>query len=437
MKSVLKMVATISLITVGCMESRLMAGEGEPQAWRQQIADRAAIMSTLKWGPVTTGMPIRRTGEFQPSRKYTGVPYSNGGYDGRAIGFDINLRTYLAALENPESVLYKRDLRGQRVNSAAYYGMVCSIYVSYTLGLGANVSSSFFGPDYREGVRELAEVESVAIGDVLWSRGHVEVVTGVTHNEDGTLKQVVVEDSWPPTTRTKRYSPAGLEEYKTKRKAVLYRIDDYEAFCAANRADKFSFPNYELDRQKPVINRTLLLDHGDWVAYYRGDCVLFNVMDRDEHGVKELVIREGERVVATIPLAGRGVVERKFDEVGNFTAHCTMADGAESQACEFAVADLSLAMVGDVAQVGQPLTVEFKADNLEPILFEIRIPGDPDYSKPVAPIRIWLSEAERKAGRVVVPAEQIRRSGSYNLVLTAEGRYGRLKRSLGVEVTGE
>ena len=94
-------------------------------AWREKSVEYARIMSRVTWTPVAEGMP-RRGGYFTPGKEYTGVPYSSVRHVGRYIGFDIFLKTFLAAVENPESVLYTENLLGKVPNAECYYGKVCS-----------------------------------------------------------------------------------------------------------------------------------------------------------------------------------------------------------------------------------------------------------------------------------------------------------------------
>lgn len=335
--------------------------------WRQRAVDHARMMSQMKWMPVADGMPIRGEGAFKTGATYAGVPYSNGGWEGRLIGFDVRLRTFLAAVENPHSVLYTRDLRGQRANSAAFYGMVCSTYTSYALRLAVQVGSSFHGAPHREGIEPVQPQSSqgAQVGDVLWWRGHVEIVTDVTTAPDGTVTHVRVEDSWPPTTRTKPYTATQFEAYLAERKATLYRITDHDAWRGENRAEQFLFPDYAMDAIPPTINRVLLLDLGDWAVYRTGQPVIFNIMDRDRQDVSALVIkREGEQI-EQIALDGPGIVERAFTQSGDYTAHCIMNDGTSSQACEFSVCLLDSSVVTDPIIVGNPWEIEFRTGNMK------------------------------------------------------------------------
>lgn len=115
-------VAVVLLAFAICLPSRSFAEEAKksPCAWQEQAVEYARIMSRVKWTPVAGGMPNRRGGAFEEGTEYTGVPYSSVKAVGRCIGFDIYLKTFLAAVENPESVLYTENLSGKVSNAAMY-----------------------------------------------------------------------------------------------------------------------------------------------------------------------------------------------------------------------------------------------------------------------------------------------------------------------------
>ncbi len=397
--------------------------------WQTRAVDHARILSQIEWMPVAGGMPVRGSGEFKAGTTYTGVPYSNGGWDGRMIGFDIHLKTFLAAVENPRSVLYTKDLRGQRRNSAAFYGTVCNGFTSYALQAAMQIGSSWHGPDHRKGI-ELAQPQSsqgAQIGGVLWTRGHVEIVTHVTTAPDGAVTHVRVEDSCPPTTRTRNYTAEQFDDYLAQRKATLYRITDHDAWRGENRAERYLFPNYTMDAATATINRVLLLDLGDWVAYRTDQPVTFNIMDRDHQGVKALVIRREGELIEKIAVDGPGLLERTFTRSGDYTAHCIMKDETSSQACEFSVCKLESSLVTEPIVLGKPLEIKFYAENMKAIVVEISEEGDPNYADPLVPYSILLSDEHRREGRVVVPADAISRAGKRSVLVTGENRYGRLR----------
>jgi len=421
-----------SVVVVGIFAQVSAGGESVNTAdlgiWQQRAVDHARTMSQAKWTPVADGIPVRGRGEFKAGTTYTGVPYSNGGWDGRLIGFDIHLRTFRAAVENPQSILYTRDLRGQRSNSAAFYGMVCSAYTSYALQLAMQVGSGWHGPHHREGIEPAhpQSAQGAQVGDVLWFRGHVEIVTHVATAQDGTISHVRVEDSRPPTTRTKDYTATRFNDYLTQREATLYRITDHDAWRGENRAERFLFPNYAMDAAPATINRVLLLDLGDWVAYRIDQPVVFNIQDRDNQGVKALVIKREGELIEQVALDGPGTVERMFARPGDYTAHCIMKDGTFSQACEFSVCKIESSPVAEPVVLGKSLEIEFDTENMTAI--HVRI------AQADAPYFIWLSDEHRREGRVVIPAHAFSRTGESSVFVTGENRYGRLRDRHVIEV---
>jgi len=397
----------------------------------ERSATYARLLSQVEWSPTAEGIPAhpRREGRyFEPGVVYRGVPYSNGGDEGRYIGFDIFLKTFLAAAENPESILYTRDLRGQRRNSAGYYGVVCSAFTSYALQTGTMLPSRAHIAPFREGVErvEPQSAQSAAVGDIVWMSGHVEVVTAVERDAGGRVVLVRVEDSTPPTTRTRDLDPETFEAYLASREASLHRITDFDAWRSAGWAPGLLFPDYAEDSATPSINRVLLLDRGDWVPYRLGEPVQFNVMDRDGEGVRSLVIRREGEVVETIPLDGPGIIERIFDDCGDYTASCLMADGSTSQACEFSVCGLESHPPREQVPAGEDWKVDFAAENMRVILVRIEGGGVRDESY-ASPRIVWLTDEDRRRGDVRIPGETITERSKVAFSVEGEHRYGRLR----------
>jgi len=386
-------------------------------------------MSQVKWTPVADGMPIRGRGHFKKGTEYTGVPYSSVKSVGRYIGFDIFLKTFLAAVENPRSVLYTENLSGKVKNAGAYYGKVCSSYTSYALQCGIWYVSRHHGPRYRDGVClvDPQSAQAAEVGDVIFTPpapgSHVEIVTGITRGDDGTVTHLRVEDSWPPTTRTIERSDSKFDAHISSQGRKLYRVTDLDAWRGANRAASFLFPNYDEDCAAPVINRTMLLDRGDWVPYRKGQAVRINVMDRDARGVKALVIKRGSTVVEHVEVRARGAVERSFSTCGDYTAHCVMDDGSPSQACEFSVCHLDFEVSVEAVTLDKPWEVKFTSENMDAIIVHL-------YSETNAygHRTVFVSEQDRRNGKVVIPAGLVGNTGKWQIWLIGENRYGRLKK---------
>jgi len=401
------------------------------QTWQEAAAVHAQILSRVKWTPVADTLPNRMGGFFEKGTEYTGVPYSSVRSEGRYIGFDIALRTFLAAVENPDSVLYTENLTGKVSNAAAYYGSVCSAYTSYALGCGFPEVSRRYGPPVGTGIVivEPQSAESAQVGDVIYtphttetSGSHVEMVTAVTRDETGRVVSVRVEESRPPTTANTQRSAASFNAHLAARNKQLLRITDRQAWRGDNRAEPLHFPNPELDAKPPVINRALLLDLGDWVPYQKGSRVKFNVMDRDQRGVNTLVIQRSGEVVEAVALDGPGLHERSFDTCGDYTAHVIHADGSPSQACEFAVCDLDLCLPSESISMSQQWQVGFTAENINVIAVYLWNSSDSYGRHP-----IFLTDEQRKAGSITIPADLLKKTGTLQVWLIGEHPFGRLK----------
>jgi hypothetical protein len=415
--------------------SKVTAGNGSP--WQEKSAAYARIMSRVKWTPTASGMP-RRGGQFEAGNEYTGVPYSSVKSEGRYIGFDIFLKTFLAAVENPQSVLYTENLYGKVKNAECYYGKVCSSYTSYALQCGFWYVSRLHGPPHREGVIvvESQTAQAAQVGDVIYTPpatrsggSHVEIVTGITKNATGTVTHVRVEESRPQTTKSTDRSVSVFNSHLAARDRQLYRITDLDLWRGSNKAESFLFPNYDEDSATPEINRVLLLDRGDWVPYHKGQAVRFNVMDRDEQGVRALVIKRGSEVVEEIKQPGRGVLERSFAISGEYTAFCVLDDGSRSAACEFAVCDLDFKVPDRVVSSGKPFDLQFTFDNMNVIIVHLASSSN-NYGR----YNVFITEEDRRNGKVTIPGGLIQDQGAMQIWLIGENRYGRLKKRRDIRI---
>lgn len=400
-------------------------------SWQSKSVNYARIMSRVKWTPVGDTMP-RRGGHFTAGKEYTGVPYSSVKHVGRYIGFDIFLKTFLAAVENPKSVLYTENLYGEVSNAECYYGKVCSSYTSYALQCGIWYVSKIHGPKFRDGVTllEPQSAQAARAGDVIFTPpakknggSHVEMVTEVIRDKDGRATKVRVEESRPQTTSNTLRSAKAFDAHIAARNRELYRITDLNAWRGSNKAESFLFPNYTDDSASPKINRVLLLDRGDWVPYHTGQPVKFNVMDRDKQGVRALIIKRGDKLVEKVKLTGTGLIQRTFSTCGDYTAHCVMKDGSLSQACEFAVCELDFSLPTTKVSHGNSWELQFTSQNMNAIIvyFKNSAAGSDEHN-------VFITEADRRAGKVTIPAKVNMHPKKMQVWLVGENRYGRLKK---------
>lgn len=254
------------------------------------------------------------------------------------------------------------------------------------------------------------------------SGSHVEIITAVSKDSAGKVISVRVEESRPPTTATTERSAAAFNAHLASRNKQLFRITDREAWRGDNRSEPLHLPNHEADAVKPTINRALLLDLGDWVPYQKGKPVKFNVMDRDQRGVKSLLIRRGDQVVEEVALTSPGLQERTFDTCGDYTAQVIHADGKPSQTCEFAICDLQLTLPKDKAPMRGGWQVQFSAENIKPIIIYLWSDADSYGRHP-----LFLTDEQRHTGSLTIPTDLLKNPGKLQVWLIAEHKLGRLK----------
>ena len=64
-----------------------------------------------------------------------GVLYSSVRRTETYVGYNITPETFITALSNPNSVMYKKPIKGTGQNVHNHYGTVCSCFVSYCLNI--------------------------------------------------------------------------------------------------------------------------------------------------------------------------------------------------------------------------------------------------------------------------------------------------------------
>jgi len=397
--------------------------------WKRQAVERAYTLRQIKWTPVADGIPIGK-GYYEKGVEYTGLPYSSVKNLGRYIGFDIYVKTFLAAVENPDSVLYTRTLEGQTSNAEAFYGTVCSAYTSYAYQCGIWQMSWYHGPTHSDGV-DLVEsdtAQNAQVGDIIYrppapNRGsHVQLVTKIFTDDQGKVTHVQVDESTRPLVKTTKFTAADFDEYLNTRGRELYRLNDINAWRQDNRAESLRFPNYAEDTKTPTINRVLLLDLGDWVSYEKGEPVRFNVLDKDNQGVEALVIKREEQLVNRIPVSEKGVIERQFATCGNYTAYCEMSDGSRSQACEFSVCDVVFSLPPDGVPVNGSWDIHFQSDNMDVAIIYFRCGKGRERQH-----SLFVTDEDRKQGKITIPDNIIRETDQAEVWVIGENKYGRLK----------
>ena len=106
-----------------------------------------------------------------------------------------------------------------------------------------------------------------------------------------------------------------------------------------------------------------------------------------------------------------------------------MKDGSLSQACEFAVSELDFSLSAANVSRGSSWEIELTSDNMNAIIVYFKNSAD-GYDEHY----VFITEEDRKAGKVSIPASVIRNADKMQVWLVGENRYGRLKKRLDFQV---
>lgn len=209
---------------------------------------------------------------------YTGMIYSSVKEIGTYVGPNVSFHTFMTAIHNPRSKIYTEKINSlpyHGKNCKAYYGTVCSGLVSYALGLDF--------ASYDIPVSELMEevdcsnIDNIRVADVLWTSGHVALITNVLRNSEGHVVEMEICEAVQSGCR--RYSIVSLQ-FSTLMSKSFKRIFRYkELFKNVNYTAVPEFvPVLDEVKVPFTYNDDLCPDKGDKACYLEGENVVVNIM---------------------------------------------------------------------------------------------------------------------------------------------------------------
>ena len=314
---------------------------------------RARRIARIAWSP--RGAIPQNNGKFLTNSSYLGIPYSSVKELNKFIGQDVSFHTFLAAVNNPKSVLYTENVcvppyKGS--NCASYYGTVCSTTVNYALGLNRPFGSDMY--DTLSCVKRLADqsFEAMAPGDIVWRKGHVVLITDVQRKDNGSIDKVEVLESSGMGTSLINYSLADFESRWVGYNWVIYRYldlagldDDYDAFMWD-------------DNLLSVVNEELSLTRGNWVAYREGETVVANVLSPNYSSIE---LSKDGTILETRALTGQDDVVYTGLKPGMYQLQL-VGEEEISQPVDFEIVDTRIV----VSRSGKWLKIVFDSVNAKP-----------------------------------------------------------------------
>lgn len=155
---------------------------------------------------------------YLKDNQYLGMPYSGAREYDKFVGVDVSMRTFLSALMNRRSLLYTENLRTDEHHSdygfvysddneaCTYFGVVCSAYVDYVIGIDIVYASNLHGD--IPGMSKISNftVNDIQPLDIVVTYGHVSIITDILTDKNGQKKYICWAEATSPLTKITPYS---------------------------------------------------------------------------------------------------------------------------------------------------------------------------------------------------------------------------------------
>lgn len=249
---------------------------------------------------------------------YQGLVYSSVKEAHTFVGIDVSFHTFMTALHNPRSVLYTENVSEppfHGTNCGAYYGTVCSGLVTYALGLNVYIKSYDFADSDKFHLVKDQSSKGVRLVDVIHSRGHVQLVTGIKRDSrSGKAVEIEICEGVRSGCRRVILTGKELERQLSKGKRKLFRYNCLDSVEYSPMTDFVAVGDEKLTPFK--YNDDICTSRGDKACYIAGDSVVFNIAK----GFEILEIYKEAELFKRIPIGGRLDVVVKELPYGDYKA---------------------------------------------------------------------------------------------------------------------
>lgn len=239
----------------------------------KDVLERAYQMATMEWAPLKP-VPKNGGGFYKPGMTVKGAPYSSVKEINTFLFQDVSYHTFMTALHNPNSVLYTENISKEPYhgeNCATYYGSICSSSVMWALGVSIPYSTGLIVnlPFMRR--IEQPNIDSLKVCDVLWKKGHVQMVFDIEYRADSLYLVSLFEQS---------DNSAHISTYNKKDFLKLMKSGPYEAYRYKN-IKYTDLPEAFCSFPSVVYNDDLCPTKGDRSVYRTDEDIFIDIFSRD------------------------------------------------------------------------------------------------------------------------------------------------------------
>ena len=299
-----------------------------------------------------------------PGFPLKGIVYSSVRCVEKIVGYNISPETYITALSNPNSVIYNRRIVRDKQGVHAYYGIVCSCFLSYVLQLPYKQRCAGFLRDPAMQKLTISDFDELRLCDAIMDPKHVAIITDIERDENGKVQYISVSESCMPFSRETRFSREGFKAYW-----LDDPLHDY-GFYRYARLDDITYtptPFAPLEGESADganINRTLMPDFGNKANYTLGkDPVELSVFDP---AFDTVAVTDPDGKTENYPVRD-GKVILQPEKTGFYTACCVRGE-EKSDAVEWCVTELSFTTDKASYRPGETVKIRYSNPAGDPLV---------------------------------------------------------------------
>lgn len=348
-------------------------------------------------------------GTYFANNTYQGLIYSSVKEIQTYVGSDVSFHTFMTAINNPRSKIYTEhidQLPYHGVNCKAYYGTVCSDFVCYSLGISGYASYSF---PTSKNFRKLISYhpDSVQVGDVLYKKDHVALITGLAKDKSGHVKALEISEAAQrgcernSVTSTEFEIMMGTEYISIHRYIDIDKNTEYQSHA--------EFVPVMGEQSIPfVYNDDICVDKGDKSCYLESEEIVINIL----HSVEKLEIYKDDLLYKEIDIRDNLDISLKDLPYGDYKARVSWG-GINSDYTYWKVVNVTTKIDRSSGRI------YFSSKNAVPYKINVtNIHGSPAYGRKI-------TDQERAQGYVIISKDHFSKNYPY-LRVKFQTEYGNI-----------
>ena len=341
------------------------------------VKKRAKQLATIEW---TAKNPIANITSSTgiSAGKHIGIPYTSCMEVDKFVGWDVTLKTFITAANNPYSLLYTEDLKrnisgygftyhGNRDTIGGYMGIVCNIFALYSTCLPIPYDTGNWDYLRRVGIFNKLNTQDfkyAEIGDLIWEPGHASVVTDVTKDYNGDVINIMWAESVNDFPYTHSMTTSQANNRLSESGGIIYRINGINKYLSYERSPFVSTIDESIDQY--TYNNDICTFGGDYAAFREGQIIYLNYNLSEVGDWDSVEIYKNDTLVDTLnidPSIHEIDLTSLNLEYGKYKAR--MKSGSNySDYTYFEIIETSVSL----SYIGSTMKVEFSSAN-----------GNPDY----------------------------------------------------------